>query len=242
MIDAVNSTLQDRKITFDGIGINVAANIFLDRMVDSFMASKALADLRIEFALIGAQIRLGRNLLFDDRLEVGGIDVRDVERCDATTAFDQCDNGFVARQLLCVGSVLDLASDIGFIRFNCFALAAQSAGQFPFTHSLANAMRQEPCAFEGYTESAMQLVAANALLRGRHQIHRNQPIAQLDMATFEDSSDLNGEWLPASVALVQTDPVGFAFEWARAVKHAAMWADAPVRPDPRFEHRRRLRH
>src|SRR3954451_5055621 len=79
VIDAVDAALQDREISFDGVGMRVAANVFLDGMIDSLVAGEALADLGINGALVGAQIRLGRNFFFEDRLQIGGIGVRDMK-------------------------------------------------------------------------------------------------------------------------------------------------------------------
>ena len=40
MIDAIDATLEDRKVTFDRICMNIAANIFVDTVVDHAMFSK----------------------------------------------------------------------------------------------------------------------------------------------------------------------------------------------------------
>jgi hypothetical protein len=42
-IAAVDAALQDREVAFDGIGVGVAANIFLDAVSDYFMAGKLCA-------------------------------------------------------------------------------------------------------------------------------------------------------------------------------------------------------
>jgi hypothetical protein len=52
------------------------------------------------------------------------------------------------------------------------------------------------------------------------------------MTTLENSADLDSEGFAAGIALVQPDPVGLAFERPRAVEHAAVGANATVRPNP----------
>lgn len=123
VINAVDAALQNREASFDVIGVSVATYIFLDRVVDCLVTGEALAHAQIDAALVSTQVRFRRNLLFDDRLEVGGVDVRNMEGRDATVALDQSDDRFAAWQLLCVGPVLRLAPDIGFIGFNELAFA-----------------------------------------------------------------------------------------------------------------------
>ena len=59
MIDTVNSALQDREISFDGVGVRIAAHVFLGGMVHGLVASEALADLSVYGALVGTQINFG---------------------------------------------------------------------------------------------------------------------------------------------------------------------------------------
>jgi hypothetical protein len=68
MIDTVNAALEDREITLNGVGVCVAPDVFLDRMVDGFVAGEALADLRIYRALIGAEVRFFGDCVNQDRL------------------------------------------------------------------------------------------------------------------------------------------------------------------------------
>ena len=43
LVDAINPAFQDRKIAFDGVGVGLAANIFLLGMVDSLVRDKVPA-------------------------------------------------------------------------------------------------------------------------------------------------------------------------------------------------------
>jgi hypothetical protein len=45
VIDAVDASLENREVAF-GVGMSVAANVFLGGMVDGFMAGEALATSR----------------------------------------------------------------------------------------------------------------------------------------------------------------------------------------------------
>jgi len=79
MVNAIDAALENRKVTLDGVRVRVTANIFLSRMVHGLMAGEAFANLQIDAALIGAQMRFGRNLFLEDRLQIGRIDIRNME-------------------------------------------------------------------------------------------------------------------------------------------------------------------
>jgi hypothetical protein len=177
---------------------------------------------------------LRRNLLFEDRLEIGGIDVRDMKGRDATFALHKRDHGFVAGQLLCVGPVLRLAANISFIGLNELAFATQAVRQLTFPHCLANSMGHEPCGFQGDAKGPVKLVSAHPLLGRAQQKHRLQPDMQFDVAGLEDGSDLHGERFTAGIALIDADPGALAFERAAASDNPAMRADAAVAPDVRL--------
>src|SRR4051812_21958297 len=69
-------------------------------------------------------------------------------------------------------------------------------------HGLTDATRDKPRGFEGASQSAVKLVAANALLAGAHQVHGLQPMSHGNVAGLEHGADLHGEGFTALVALV----------------------------------------
>src|SRR5258705_10514720 len=95
-------------------------------------------------------------------------------------------------------------------------------------------MGNEPRGFESAAKGAVKLVAANALLAGRHQEDRLQPMAHGDVAGFEDGANLHGEGLAALVALVSANAGALAAHLGNALHAAAMRAYAPIRPEPSF--------
>src|SRR6185312_11528814 len=99
-------------------------------------------------------------------------------------------------------------------------------------HGLTDAMGEKPRSLEGAAESAMQLVAADAFLAGRHQKDRLQPMAHGDVAGLENGPDFHGEGLAALVALVGADPGALAFHLGNALGLTALRANSAVRPKP----------
>lgn len=57
LIDAVDAAFQDGEETFRGIGMGVAANVFISRVVDGAVAGEPLPNFPVDAAFVGAQMR-----------------------------------------------------------------------------------------------------------------------------------------------------------------------------------------
>src|SRR5439155_25559337 len=79
----------------------------------------------------------------------------------------------------------------GLVKFKGLALAAERRAVI--THSLADAVRQEPSRLVCDPESAVQLVSRDAFLAGTHQADCQQPFVQRDMRALEDHADAHRE-------------------------------------------------
>jgi hypothetical protein len=134
-----------------------------------------------------------------------------------------------------IGTVPSLPADEGFVRFYKCTLSSKRAGGGVIPHRLANAVADKPAGFEVDPENARELICAEALLRRAHNVHRLEPDMQRDMARFKDGSDLDGERLATSVALVDANAGALAPQQSRAIKDAAMRAYPTVRPNLRFD-------
>src|ERR1700680_4393873 len=93
VVHADNPAFKDREITFYGVGVRIAANVFLRRVIDGLMAGEAISGLPVDAAFIGPQVRLRRNLFSQNGLQIGRSDVRDMKGRDAAFALYQCDHG-----------------------------------------------------------------------------------------------------------------------------------------------------
>ena len=95
-------------------------------------------------------------------------------------------------------------------------------------------MRHEPSGFQGHAQGPVQLVRANALLAGAHQVDSLKPKVQLDMACLEDGPDLDGKGLAAGVALVSANAGALALHGAGAIYNTAVRAYTAMRPNARL--------
>src|SRR5271166_4589106 len=203
-------------------------------MIDGPVRSELLAGFPIDTAFVGAQMRGFVDASLKDWTQVRSIDFWHMPRADTALALDERDNGFLWSRRF-VGTVPSFPADEGFICFNEGALAAQWADRVVILHGLADTMPNEPASFEIDAESPAELVRAESFLRRAHQMHCLQPNVHRNMALFEEGADLDGKGLPAGVAFIYADPGALAFEFAAFTYHAAMRANAPIRPYERFD-------
>src|ERR1700722_12642580 len=57
----------------------------------------------------------------------------------------------------------------------------------------ADAMAEEPSRLVGHAEHALELERAHALLARAHQVHREQPLGQRNLAALHDRADRDGK-------------------------------------------------
>src|SRR6266851_2970123 len=119
LIHAVDATLEDRKITLNGIRVSIAPYVLIRRMDDGPMARKPLPDFPIDAALIRAEVRIGRECFGNYRLQRSGGHVRDVVRSDPAATFHQRHDCFLRRRLA-ISAVARLATDECLVRLNEF--------------------------------------------------------------------------------------------------------------------------
>src|ERR1017187_3933548 len=86
----------------------------------------------------------------------------------------------------------------------------------------------------------MELERAHALLAGAHEMNRKEPLVERDVRILEDAAHGNGEFVPASTALVQTLARSLTRQLVGVVDFAAMRAHRTFRPALFFKELPRL--
>jgi hypothetical protein len=126
-------------------------------------------------------------------------------RLDATTALQHTHyNRLVALPLIlptvlqaALVHVLDLATNEGFVALD----RATRKLRRRVRHSHANTVQQEPSRLLCDTQSAVNLVRANAVLAVGQHPHCRHPLIQTDRAIFHNRADFEGELLFATLAV-----------------------------------------
>src|SRR6516225_8327816 len=209
------------------------------------MTSEALTDASVRAKLISHQPALSICSRENDTAQGGGGHVIDLTGTYPATTLDESDNWHSISASASPPSVLGmqepsrttfLVHGVTLVRLDDLAFATQRArAAIDRHHSFANAVSNEPSGFEIDAEHAAQLISAETFLAGAHQVHRLQPDVHRHMALFEDRSDLDGEWLPAGIALIDANASAPALQRPTLINHATMGADTPIRPHDRLD-------
>ena len=229
LIGAVDPALQDREVSFDRIGVRIAAHVFISRVVYGLVAGELLADLPINAALVGAKMGGLVDFTFKDGTQVVCIHVRDMAGADAAVAFNQRDDGFLGRRLP-VSAVPGFAAHKGLVNFHEHPFAAERAGKSSLHHGLTDAVSNEPSGFEINAKNTGELICAESLLAAAHQVHSLKPNMQRYVAFLKNGADFDGKGLAAGVALVEADPSGLALQGRALADRAAMRAETATLP------------
>lgn len=165
----------------------------------------------VDGALVGHQAAGAIDIGSDDRAQGLRGDVRNMEAAHPTITLGQSTEPETSER--CGPFGWRLAADEGFVTFNDLVLSAKRVAVIADAevgHGLANAMAEEPCGFHAGLESALKLAGADTLFRGTEQIDGLEPNPHGDVARLENRADLDSKGLTASVALAETNAVGFA--------------------------------
>jgi hypothetical protein len=146
LIDAVKPALEDRKIPLDGIGIDVAANVFLGFVHDGAMRCEVPANAGVNARLVGHETAIAVRVPPNQWTEHLRGDVRNMEAADAAIALDQCHDGLFRRGFF-LGAASGIPTDKSFVGLYGLASTAKrrSKQATVFFHSFTDAMASEPC-------------------------------------------------------------------------------------------------
>jgi hypothetical protein len=240
LIDAFHAALEDAVEALQRVCVDLHASlavcvaVLAPRMVNGVMLGELIAELGVPRGLIGHHVAFASKVRANDRKGFVFRDCLDMERASLAAALNERKHGvlmpmrgFGFRNAL-------FPSDECLIHLDDRAEAAQRR-EAARSHRLTDAMTEKPCRLKRDAEGPMQLICAEAFFRGTEKMDCDQPIPHLDMAILENRADLDREFFPASIALIETDAVALAFEGAGLIDNAAMWANATLRPKARFD-------
>ena len=240
MVDAIDSTFQDRPHAFNSVGVDIAIHVFFCAVFHRVMVVEQSVESGIAAVVVGMKnrsrfdIRENRTV---DMVAVGGVQCRGNNAAFPdgvrTRAFahpnDGCfPNGATSGfEFLGFVFVAFKATDKGFVHFDNAAqwVVGRPAG-------FAQPLEHEPCRGLGNADLFGQLDAGDTLTGGDKQVHPINPLVERDMRAFHDGLGANGEDFHAGIAMIVT---WTAFSYAFAL--LAMWALRAVWPALLFHER-----
>lgn len=229
LVDAFHAPFEDRIVTLDGIGVDVAANVLVIAVLHGSVASKGAADVLVVAGLVGHQRSFAINVGADNRVNLPGAGIFNMKATRAAFALDQSeDSVFVSPSGPALALAVDTA-DESFVGLDDLARTAHRS-HTDNAHCFTDAVRHEPSGLESDAQSPRKLIARNALFARAEQIHRLEPQVHRDVAILEHRADLHGELFAALVALVEANAGRFTVHLADTLNATAMRANRAVRP------------
>jgi hypothetical protein len=92
LIDSLHATFEDRIIAFNGVGVNMAANVFLLAVIYAFMARKFGADFEILASFVSHQGGFAGHIGTHDWRNVGNGGAINMETAGTAAPLDQGEN------------------------------------------------------------------------------------------------------------------------------------------------------
>ena len=163
----------------------------------------------------------------DDWQQVGRRRALDGEGTGRPAALNQRHDGMLVGVATLFRHVLLLA-DERLVDLYYSALATHRR-QGARCHRLADAMRHEPGCLVGDVQRSHELVAADALLGGAHQVNSLKPQVKSNVAGLEHRADRDRELALARTAAAQAHPA--ALDRRDPLRAPATWAHWAMRPE-----------
>jgi len=223
MICPDQAALEQTEEAFDGIGMDVAAHVFLFGMGYRFMRRGNLAHLLIVSRVVSHQVGIGGHLGFENRFQCCAGHSRNMERANLPAALDKRKDRILVRPSAARFLRVGFSAPKGFIRFYDLSAAADRITMLGF-HRLADTMCHEPSRFVSHPKRAVQLMGAHTLFGGAKEMHSLKPDVQGNLRAFKDCADRNGKLLAAVFAFPHT----FAVRLARKLIFTPRYKSIPM--------------
>lgn len=241
VVDTIDAALEDRKVTFNRVGVCVAAHVFARAMVHNIVAGKHRRDKAVLAFAVRHQARFcGVQLRGKDRAQIIGIDGSQVHGAHLAATLDQREHHLFAHAAdvlavaLAAVFVALFSAHIGFVRLHRSAASAEHPARS--LHRFADAVRHEPRGLVLNAKRTLELVAGATLFAGADQVDRLHPLMQWNLGALKYSSHGHGELATAVLALHQPRTVRLALQRVVILAHdAAMRAYRAVRPTHGFK-------
>lgn len=159
LIDALHAALEDREITFDGVGGDIAAHPLVFAVIDALVASEVtgLVHVFVPAGLVGHHVGVVLDVGADDRDQSADGRAVHVEAAGRSAALDKGQYDVAAVRAATGLRTVLLAADDGLVDFDHGAVTAhrrQSNG----LHRQPDTVRHKPSGLEGHAEGARELV------------------------------------------------------------------------------------
>ena len=168
--------LEPRPEALHAVDMAIAVHVLTRAVIDRLMLESDLLESTIRLEFVGMDRAAFLNIGFDDGLQGLLTHIRDDLEHDIAVALQHPEQDCLVAPVA-PAPALDLATDIGFVRFDGTA-TAQGPLAVRFGHVLADLVRHAPRALVAHAKLALKLLGRDAVLRRGKQVHGVKPLVQ----------------------------------------------------------------
>lgn len=226
---SAQTALEKRECRFNGIGVSIATDIFLDSMLHHRMSeAHALRNVPVGRKFIGENdVGILADILAHELFERAARYVGGMEQSEFAIPLTDAEHG----ALLGTATALSVAATayIGFIHFD---LAIQHR-LIHFAHCGADSVAEIPCRpIAPKSQGPLNLARGHALLRFTKQQGSHEPFRERQVRVIEDRASGDGELIVAILTVEQL-LLGFEFDSGHLAAQAFR-ASGPAETDKQF--------
>src|ERR1043166_2750990 len=206
MIDANDTTFQEREKTLNGIRMTFAVDVLTNGMFDNIVFVEP-TNCIVNSKFIAHYFATKDNFVRKERTDRTLVNVHANHSPNIPISFNNCKNGglgFCASALRIIGSLRSMfiaffATHVGLIDLH--DVSQWLAKRFSLA-GVSQAMQDKPSGFLRYADVLTKLKGTDTLLVGSKQIDGYKPFTKRNLAILENASNFCGKFLAAIGTLV----------------------------------------
>ena len=206
VVGADDGALEEAPHAFDAVGVHVADDPFLCRMVDGLMARVMVREPQVTAQLVGVE---GFGLVFGDGLHEGMkgffLDVGDVTEFDVAATLQGASDVDTLRTLREAHGLVPVPAmplvrrQHRLVQFDDAKEGRSAVGGL---HGFPDAVAEIPCRLVRGADGALHLIRAHGLLAFDHEVGGSEPLPERELGVVEECPRGDGETETAGVAIV----------------------------------------
>lgn len=215
-----DTAFEERESGFDGIGVNVAHDVYAAAVVNSLVVFPASLShcCDVRHVVIGENhVHILGDVLLDVPSQRARLRVLGVEEAEIAVALADTENHFFVVHACHAALAAILPTNVSGIHFHL----SVEHGLVSLRHSVPDAMAEIPCCFvSADTERALNLASRHSLLRFAKQHRSGKPLEQRQVGIIEHRASRDAELIVAILA-VEELLFGFQFDHGSLAAQAA---------------------
>ena len=197
-----DAALEQRECRLDGVGVNVALDIYTAAMIDSLVLLSLDSSFDHGFGITDEIVsdhnfHVSADVFLDELRQRTGLRILSVEEPQGSAALSDSDYDFLCVSTATVNAAR-MSANVGLVHLD----GSAKQRSLSFLHSSPDAMTQVPCRLVAPADNPLDLVGAHTLAGFAEQVGRDKPFRQRKVRILKHGTRDHGKLMLTSVAFV----------------------------------------